>query len=194
MAEEDPWGIERQRADSVESCRIVMLRGRSWPMLLFLGHEDAFFGHCTFFLRNRWDEECANGEMTDYQGMMTLMPGSRLRALHDRVDMDFEKICVEAEAAGDVAPDVPQRPYPELDDDHLVRLKSVVIPFVRLCDQAAHQEGGEPQEHWARLAGVDLGEWEAPESLEHEEWEKQRAVVVRDAALRRELFSALGMI
>mmetsp|Transcript_98731 Transcript_98731/g.313291 ORF Transcript_98731/g.313291 Transcript_98731/m.313291 type:complete len:198 (+) Transcript_98731:35-628(+) len=192
--EEDPWNIKRQHADSIEECGLALQRGRGFPMLVFRGHEDAFFGHCTFFLRNRWETESPEDEMTDYQSMMTLMPGSRLREHHEKTDYEFEKTCLEAEAAGKVAPDVPVRPYPELHDDALARMRAVVIPFVRKCDQAAHQAEGDEEESWARLAGVKLGPWIADGSEEEEPWKQQRPLEVLDEAIRRELFSALGML
>uniref|UniRef100_A0A7S1RDY9 Uncharacterized protein n=1 Tax=Alexandrium catenella TaxID=2925 RepID=A0A7S1RDY9_ALECA len=191
--EEDPWCIKRQHADSVEECSLALQRGRGFPMLVLDGHEDAFFGHCTFFLRNRWEAESAEDAMTDYQSMMTLMPGSRLRALHEKVDAGFERTCLEAEARGDVAPDVPSRPYPELSGEALARLRAVVVPFVRSCDQAAHAEGADAEESWARLAGVRLGAWSTGGS-EEELWKQRRPLEVLDEGLRRELFSALGLL
>mmetsp|Transcript_92123 Transcript_92123/g.269567 ORF Transcript_92123/g.269567 Transcript_92123/m.269567 type:complete len:197 (+) Transcript_92123:44-634(+) len=192
--DEDPWCIKRQHADTVEECSLFLQRGRGFPILVFQGHGDAFFGHCTFFLRNRWETEFPEDEMTDYQSMMTLMPGAKLRELHEQLDMGFEKTCLEAEAAGEVAPDVPLRPYPELRGDALARMRAMVIPFVRNCDQAAHCQDGDPEASWARLAGVKLGAWITDGSEEEELWRQQRPLEVLDEALRRELFSALGML
>eukprot|EP00928_Gymnodinium_smaydae_P025367 TRINITY_DN20226_c0_g1_i1.p1 TRINITY_DN20226_c0_g1~~TRINITY_DN20226_c0_g1_i1.p1 ORF type:complete len:196 (+),score=47.25 TRINITY_DN20226_c0_g1_i1:57-644(+) len=190
--EEEPWCIKRQRADSADECRVTVQRGRAFPILVFSGHEDAFFGHCTFFLRNRWEEEdLAEDTMSDYQGMMTLGSGARLSARLDAIADGFERTCVEAEDRGEEAPDVPERPYPELSEEEKLRMKAVVLPFVRSCDQAAHTDGGSP-EAWERLAGVALGEWELSE--EEESWKDRRSLTFSDKAQLQEILTALRLI